>query len=417
MVFRTEADLTAAAESRQAEEGDHLELKRELPLGDRGNREIAKDLAAMALGGGVILVGVDEGPPPALTPISLAGQRERVETLARTVDPPVPVQVTVIRKDPPDHETGYLAISVAVSENAPHAVQGRFYGRFGTITNALTHQEVRRLFQDAAGRTTGQGTTTQAGDPSIDQLLDEWVQQDPTPEHLRSQAHIFVVARPRDATPQMLEDAVGTEWETWSRRTIADGRDRLTHEWSPDVSTLSRWRRVPGGWRGSSDHGEWPTPSPMRETHWIEIELREDGTVRLFSGRASDHYQDARVIFELIIGGTVRRALEAATRVTDATGYEGTWDVGVELTHLGDAVSYFRLANWWVDLEDLPPYPDETYRRTWTGGAAELRTEPDAVVDRLVGSLNRTLNDGRFQLPAPPRAPEPEDDEEPVPAG
>lgn len=31
MAFETEEDLLAAANSREAEEGDHLELKRELP--------------------------------------------------------------------------------------------------------------------------------------------------------------------------------------------------------------------------------------------------------------------------------------------------------------------------------------------------------------------------------------------------
>jgi hypothetical protein len=201
----------------------------------------------------VILVGVDEGPPRALTPITLAGQRERVESIARGLDPPVPCQVAVIRKDPP--VTGYLVITVRISDDAPHAHQWRFYGRFGSISAPLKHNEVRRYFQDRAHRTTSQGSTTQAGDPPIDQLLDEWVQADPTPEDQRRQTHIFVVARPRQATPQLLLDAVGDQWETWTRRVIVDGRDRLTHDWSPDVSSISRWWRVPGGWRGTSDHG------------------------------------------------------------------------------------------------------------------------------------------------------------------
>jgi hypothetical protein len=148
------------------------------------------------------------------------------------------------------------------------------------------------------------------------------------------------------------------------------------------------------------------------------MEFGEDGAVRLFNGRGSDYYRDGvRVIFEVIVGGTVRRALEAIIRVSDATGYEATWDVGVVLTNLAGAVSYFRLANWWVDAGDLPPYPEDTYRRTWTGSTSELKGDPGAVVDRLVGSLNRTLNEGRFQLPAPPPAPVPEDDEEAVATG
>ncbi|MDQ3552829.1 MAG: ATP-binding protein [Chloroflexota bacterium] len=226
MSFRTEADLLTAAQSQEAEEGDHLELKRELPAGDAGTREIGKDLAAMALGGGVILVGVDEGPPQVLTPITLAGQRERVEGIARGIDPPVPCEVSVIRKDPP--MTGYLVITVPVSDDAPHAHQGRFYGRFGSISAPLKHQEVRRYFEDRLQRSASQRPTPGLSDPPIDRLLDAWMKADPTPEDQRRQAHIFVIARPRQATPQLLEDAVGDEWEAWSRRFIAEGRDRLT---------------------------------------------------------------------------------------------------------------------------------------------------------------------------------------------
>lgn len=418
MTYDTEGDLLAAARRRQAEGGDHLEegdfleLKRELASKEAGNREIAKDLAAMALGGGTILVGVHEGPPAELTPILLAGQRERVETLARTVDPPVRCHVKVIRKDPPDDKTGYLVITVPQSDEAPHAVNFRFYGRFGTISAPLKHEEVRRRFQEA-GRTTGQGTTVHQVEPTIDQLLDQWVQDDPTPDDQRQQAHVFVVARPRQARAQMLQNVVGTDYELWSRRNIVDGQDALTHGWSPDVGGLSRWWRVPGGWQGTSDHGPWQTMTEKRETHWMTMELREDGTVKAFSGRGSDHYRDgARVIIELIIAGTVRRAVEAAIRVSDATGYDGGWDVGVAVTNLSGAVSYFRINNWWVDAEELPPYPEDTYRETWTGSTEELR-DADAVVELLVGPLNRVLTDGRYQLPSAPRPPEPEDEEDP----
>lgn len=413
MAFETEADLLAAANSRQAEEGDHLELKRELAPGDRGNKELAKDLAAMALGGGVILVGVDEGPPVRLTAMPLSGQRERVEDIAQNgVDPPVRCRVAVIRCQPPSEAEGYLVITVPVSDDAPHATGYRFYGRMGTTSQPLKHIQVRRLFQDAGRRsTTGQGTTVWADDAPIERLLDEWVQADPSPDDQRRQAHVFAVARPRQAASQMLQDVVGTDYEGWTRRSIVEGRDTLTHAWSPDIGGLSRWWRVPGGWIGTSDHGPWQTMTEKRETHWITMELREDGTVRLFNGRGSDLYGQAEVIIELIIGGTVRRAVEAAVRVSDATGYEGPWDVAVAVTSLRGKVSYFRLNNWWVDAHELPPYPEDTYREGWSGPTAELR-DVDAVVERLVGPLNRTLTEGRFQLPAVPRPPEPEDDAE-----
>lgn len=75
MPFRTEADLLTAVQSPEAEEADHLELKRELPPGDAGTREIGKDLAAMALGGGVILVGVRGDLHPSV--VALIDERGR----------------------------------------------------------------------------------------------------------------------------------------------------------------------------------------------------------------------------------------------------------------------------------------------------------------------------------------------------
>jgi hypothetical protein len=413
MPYRTEADLLAAARSSEADEGDHLDLKRELPPGDRGSKAIAKDLAAMALGGGVILVGVDEGPPVTLSPIVLAGQRERVERIARDgVDPPVVCNVAVMRRDAPDQASGYLVITVPVSDDAPHAVGYVFYGRFGTTNDPLRHREVRRLFEAGAAEEMAGGVRSRVPGLTIDQALDEWVEQDPTPDDQRLQAHVFVVARPVAARPEMLQDVVGTTWEEWTRRTIVDGRARLDREWSPDVGSLSQFERVPDGWRATSDHGPWQTMTQMRETHWLDIEFREDGTVRVFCARGSDHYQDSRVIFELIIGGTVRRTIEAAIVLADTTGYEDRWEIGVAVTNLAGGVSYFRRANWWVDAGDLPPYRESTYRRTCSGTTADLRQDPDAVVERLVGPLNRTLNGGRFQLPGTPRPPAPDDDED-----
>jgi hypothetical protein len=64
----------------------------------------------------------------------------------------------VIRKDPP--VTGYLVITVPISDDAPHAHQGRFYGRFGSTSAPLKHEEVRRYFEDRVRRTASQDTTT-----------------------------------------------------------------------------------------------------------------------------------------------------------------------------------------------------------------------------------------------------------------
>src|SRR3990170_2672657 len=105
-----ETDLRTALDAGQLREDEHTDLKRELAGGDRANNAIAVDLASFAIGGGTIVVGVDEGPPPALTPITLRGQRERVEQMARSsIDPPLRIAVREIATDA-DPGRGYLVI-------------------------------------------------------------------------------------------------------------------------------------------------------------------------------------------------------------------------------------------------------------------------------------------------------------------
>lgn len=58
----TEAELVTAAESNSLIEGTYLELKRDLARGTDANKELARDLASLAVSGGVLVFGiVDQG--------------------------------------------------------------------------------------------------------------------------------------------------------------------------------------------------------------------------------------------------------------------------------------------------------------------------------------------------------------------
>ena len=61
---------------------------------------------------------------------------------------------------------------------------------------------------------------------------------------------------------------------------------------------------------------------------------------------------------------------------------------------------HFRMKGWMVDREDCPSYPEDSYERTWCGSAADLAAR-NGVVARLVGPLNRAMNDGRSPMPMP----------------
>ena len=81
---RTEDELQRLALNGLLEETHWLDLKRELGSGNAANKDLAKDIAAFALDGGTILIGVDEDTsPPGLWPVPIHGLAERIEQIAR----------------------------------------------------------------------------------------------------------------------------------------------------------------------------------------------------------------------------------------------------------------------------------------------------------------------------------------------
>ena len=145
---RTEEQLQKAADDGLLEEGQRLDIKRELKPGLAGNKEIAKDIAAFSLNGGIIIVGVDEDTsPPSLHPVELAGLAERIEQVALSrVDEPVIIStIRIESKSAPGH--GYLVVEVPVSPRSPHMAENRYYGRADTTNRKLPDAEVFRLHE------------------------------------------------------------------------------------------------------------------------------------------------------------------------------------------------------------------------------------------------------------------------------
>lgn len=116
--------------------------------------DLAKDIAAMANDGGVIVVGIRESrdsQPASETPVSLTGAKERVLQIARAsiMEPPLVFVHEV--PTPEDASRGFVVIVVPRSLHAPHMVTkkgvNRYYGRYGPMNIELGHGDVERLFQ------------------------------------------------------------------------------------------------------------------------------------------------------------------------------------------------------------------------------------------------------------------------------
>jgi hypothetical protein len=148
----------------QAEESAYLDFKRE--VSSKGS-EIAKDLAAMTVDGGVLLYGVDEDPQTgvakAIVKVPLKGQEERLRQIAASSVHPAPsFEVTFVRESETDPD-GVIVVAVPPSPLAPHEVGGRFPRRDGTTTTYLSEPEIERLYRL---RRHGSGTA-----PDAEELL------------------------------------------------------------------------------------------------------------------------------------------------------------------------------------------------------------------------------------------------------
>jgi len=124
-----------------------LDFKRKLGTSE----DIAKQIAAMTVNGGVLLYGVDEDKETRvaneLAPLSLGGAEERIHLIAASRISPVPdLEVVVIPSDG-DPTLGVLAVAVPASSLAPHQANDRFPRRRGTTTDYMDEAEVERLYR------------------------------------------------------------------------------------------------------------------------------------------------------------------------------------------------------------------------------------------------------------------------------
>jgi hypothetical protein len=352
----------------------------------------------MAVNGGLIAVGIAQEEANgakvlAPKPLPLAGLRERVSNVGLSrVDPPLTVVTRPLPMD--DAGKGYLLILVPPSPDAPHMVDGRYRGRGDTTNYVMGDAEVRRVQAQRRGSRLDIGAE-----------LGHAIAADPTPDELRAQAHLFVVARPTVPTsPAMLQERIGDEWRKWIRETIVSGQPRLGR-YSPDLPGVDPILRRPNGWAVAS----YPISATRTidteqlgrgdESDLLELEIYEDGSLRLFCGRGSDvdRTSGVRWTFDALLAGLTWRVLRAAASIAAETGYVGNWDLGVALTN-ARGISSNALADR-VFREPRLPFAADEYRATTEATYAEMTENRHAVMQRLLGRLNRALTDGVIPIP------------------
>ena len=149
-----EAALRAAFDQGLLDERNWCDLKSMVGTTSGASTGIAKDLASFAVDGGTIVVGLDETAPEGnpLHPVELDGLAEHIEQISHTrVHPPLLIDCTPVPAgEQASPGTGYLIVHIPASPQAPHQVDGVYYGRGDKTNRRMSDPEVERLFQRRA---------------------------------------------------------------------------------------------------------------------------------------------------------------------------------------------------------------------------------------------------------------------------
>jgi hypothetical protein len=385
----TESELFAGLEGGLLAESHHQDLKRELGDGKEPNRRLAKDLAAFSIDGGLIFIGVDEGGEgraATLHAVRLAGLKERIDQVARSIPkPPIGVRIVQIpAASSPDE--GYLVVIVPPSPEAPHMVDGRYWGRSDTTNYALSDSEVAQLHQ---GRTS-------AADRVADLLRAE-VERDPAnAQELMREAHLFVVAQPVLVEPELLLRSVpNNNLRSWVGSKIVRGIPGKRTDYSPNIGGMAS--QLSPRAHGYAAHTYCVTPERMiqsngahaaNESDLLDVEIGEDGGIRLFCGRATHERDGQRLFIAALVEGHVASVLDAAVEVANASGYLGSWDFGVAISNLRGAVDHVAAFEM---TRTAWPFSEDEYAASTRATWAELDSAPEAILDRLLGRLQRAF--------------------------
>lgn len=381
-----EGELRALLDAGRLGERNAIDLKRQLGTSDGARKELARDLASLALDGGILVIGVDEGPPGTLSAQPIADVKERIGHVARDrVQPQLRIDVREFLTAG-STDCGYVVAIVPASPDAPHYAEGSYWGRSSAGKVVLRHEEIERR---RAQRTAVRDTAAE--------LLQAEVDGDPTPSRLRNQAHTFVLAEPVLAPPNMLDAKLGRTWEHWIHGTLVN-RMRGIGAWSPDIGNAWLLAAVPEGYSLRSGDEDREIDDASREESIIELRLTLDGGVRIFSGRGSATARGQRFAVEAVIEGLTARAVQAAAVVAQECDFRGDWDIGLAVTNLRNVRTSMVLTDPRLGLT-ARPYPADEHRELVRVSGAEL-ADPLAIARRLTDGLNRVLNGRRFDITA-----------------
>lgn len=375
----TASEIETAARSGDLRESQGFDGKAALPTSNR-NVDLAVDIRAMTVDGGQLLYGVGEdadGQLTVLSPINLAGARERVDQVAQTSITESPfIEIETFECDSPGR--GYVLITVPQSPRAPHQVTVgknlRFYGRGDVGNRVLAEGDIARLY-----------VRRERWEVDAAAELAKVMAYAPFPAE-EEPGHLHAFARP--VIPDIkiwdrIEDC-GREVVLNRLRSAAASFPR-SQNYDPALSRAgSNWKRRGADVWSLDSEGTSPTFA-------VRADLNIDGRGSLFCGRATDRQpprwsgdEPIPVLMEVIVAGNLASFFAVMGAYYEAAGYRGHVDVGVAVDGIEGARSFHRRGSGGFDTE---AYGAPTFTRTARVAAVQLEKEPQQVALGLIRHL------------------------------
>lgn len=180
-----------------------------------------------------------------------------------------PLSVTITRVDHPDDaERGVLLVGAPASPDAPHMVDGAYWGRGATGKRRLSDPEVRRLLITRQAQTAGFETRLRAMAETFE-----------LPARERRKGHVYLLAEPLG--PVHAQAHNGQE-EHLLELVISSVRFRP--RFTPTVELLTYRRADPDGIAAAS----FPPAEPLEKDHYaIQALVADDGRIAVTSSEGT----------------------------------------------------------------------------------------------------------------------------------
>ena len=393
-----ENDLQRALQSGDISESNRLDFKATVGDSNSTRRETAKDMASFAVNGGALLIGVAENKELrtfAPAPVNLHDIIERIEQIAANrIDPPLVVHPREIPTE--DSDNGYVWVEIPASPDAPHMVDGKYYGRGERTNRTLTDADVLRLHQsrtNTADKARDALNAIQAKDPYPPARGLAATHEGPTPRN----GHLYIVATPRRADSRLAETLI---WERQAELYDFIGRahnavPQALNAYGPHLSGFALEARA-GAVSFTNLSGIDLRAVPSAENNGLDIRIADDGSIGFTVMRISTpgNERDAANVLDGAVLANAYRFLSWVQGVAASTGYTGHWDVGIRATNLqGRSASVFSGSGFFG--HEGSAYEQDTYERLVSVSRTDL-VKPDNIVTALARPLLRGLSSWEY---------------------